>query len=140
MSTMSVARVVLGLGVAVAILAGAGHGAAADVKDKVSVQIESVGLHPGMPPGMYVCAGGHLHVKGIVQNHAGVDLGKVTVTGRAFDAAGKLLGTATASIKRGVLRPNEKAPVDVEFLTVTGPMIERATRTELSVTEAASKH
>lgn len=37
--------------------------AAKDVKDKVKVEIESVGLHPGMDPGMYVCAGGHLHIK-----------------------------------------------------------------------------
>lgn len=38
--------------------------AAADLKDKVKVEISTVGLHPGMDPGMYVCASGHLHIRG----------------------------------------------------------------------------
>src|SRR5712691_4155924 len=73
--------------------------AARDFKDKVKVEIESVGLHPGMDPGMYVCASGHLHIKGTVQNLADVPLRQVKVAGRAFDAQGKLLGTATTTTK-----------------------------------------
>ncbi len=59
---------------ALVVLGGLSHALAADLKDKVKVEIESVGLHPGMDPGMYVCALGHLHIKGTVQNLAGVPL------------------------------------------------------------------
>lgn len=136
---MTFARIALGLGVAVSMLGGAGLVSAADVKDKVTVQIESIGVQPGMPPGMYVCARGHLHVKALVQNQAGVDVGQVKVAGRAFDVDQQLLGTATASTRQAVLRPNETARVDIEFLTVTGSLIPSVTKPELTVTEARSK-
>src|ERR687887_2756532 len=77
---------------------------AADVKDKIKVDVESVGLHPGMDPGMYVCALGHLHIKGTVYNGAGVPVGHVKVAGKAYDADGKLLGTATTSTKATTLK------------------------------------
>jgi len=113
---------------------------AIDLKDKVKVEIESVGLHPGMDPGMYVCASGHLHIKGSVQNIAGVPLGQVKVAGMAFGPDGKLLGTATFSTKQPTLGPNETAEINLEFLTVTGPMIQQVKRHEVTVVEAPAKH
>lgn len=121
------------------MLGGFGLALAADMKDKVKVEIESVGLHPGMEPGMYVCALGHLHIKGTVQNQAGVPLGPIKVAGKAFDAQGKLLGTATAVSKKPALGPGEKAEINVEFLNVTGPMIEQVKKHEVSVVEAPAK-
>jgi len=112
---------------------------AIDLKDKVKVEIESVGLHPGMDPGMYVCASGHLHIKGSVQNIAGVPLGQVKVAGMAFGPDGKLLGTATFSTKQPTLGPNETAEINLEFLTVTGPMIQQVKRHEVTVVEAPAK-
>ncbi len=121
------------------VIGGFAAEVAADPKDKVTVEIESVGLHPGMDPGMYVCAGGHLHIKGTVQNLAGVPLGPIKVTGKAFGADGKLLGTATASTKTASLGPGEKAEINVEFLTVTGLNIQRVKRHEVTVIEAPPK-
>jgi hypothetical protein len=112
--------------------------AAKDLKDKVKVEIESVGLHPGMDPGMYVCAGGHLHIRGTVQNLTNAPLGQVKVAGRAFDADGKLLGTATTSTKVAKVAPGEKAEINLEFLTVTGPAIQQVKRHEVTVVEARS--
>jgi len=112
--------------------------AAKDLKDKVKVEIESVGLHPGMDPGMYVCASGHLHIKGTVQNLADVPLRQVKVTGRAFDGAGKLLGTATTTTKTDKVAPGQKSEINLEFLTVTGPAIDQVKRHEVSVAEAPS--
>jgi ABC-type uncharacterized transport system substrate-binding protein len=112
--------------------------AASDLKDKVKVEIESVGLHPGMDPGMYVCASGHLHIKGTVQNLANVSLGQVKVAGRAFDGDGKLLGTATTTTKSEKVAPGEKAEINLEFLTVTGPAIRQVKRHEVTVVEAQS--
>ena len=112
--------------------------AAKDLKDKVKVEIENVGLHPGMDPGMYVCAGGHLHIKGTVQNLADTPLRHVKVAARAFDADGKLLGTATAMTKGEKVAPKEKAEINVEFLSVTGPSIQRVKRHEITVVEAPS--
>jgi hypothetical protein len=111
---------------------------AKDLKDKVKVEIESVGLHPGMDPGMYVCASGHLHIKGTVQNGADVPLRQVKVAGEAFDAAGKLLGTATTTTKTETLAPGQKAEINLEFLTVTGPAIEQVKRHDVRVVEARS--
>jgi hypothetical protein len=111
---------------------------AKDFKDKVKVEIESVGLHPGMDPGMYVCAGGHLHIKGTVQNLADTPLRQVKVAGRAFDADGKLLGTAVATTKSEKVAPKEKAEINLEFLNVTGPAIQRVKRHEVIVVEAPS--
>jgi hypothetical protein len=110
--------------------------AAKDLKDKVKVEVSSVGLHPGMDPGMYVCASGHLHIKGTVHNLADVPLRQVKVTGRAFDGAGKLLGTATTTTKIDKLVPGATAEINLEFLTVTGPTIDLVKRHEVSVTEA----
>jgi len=121
------------------MLGGLSLALAADMKDKVKVEIESVGLHPGMEPGMYVCALGHLHIKGTVQNQGGVPLGQIKVAGKAFDAQGKLLGTATAMTKNPALGPGEKAEINVEFLNVTGPMIEQVKKHEVSVVEALTK-
>lgn len=121
------------------ILGGLSAALAADLKDKVKVEIESVGLHPGMDPGMYVCALGHLHIKGTVQNLAGVPLGPIKVAAKAFDSEGKLLGTATSSTKQTTLRPNDKAEINLEFLTVTGPMVQQVKKHEISVIEAPPK-
>jgi hypothetical protein len=112
---------------------------AADFKDKIKVEVDSVGLHPGMDPGMYVCAGNHLHIKGTVQNLAGVPLGQIKVAGKAFGPEDKLLGTATFSTKQATLGPGEKAEINVEFLTVTGPLIQQVKRHELAVVEAPPK-
>jgi len=123
----------------VVILGGLGSPLAADFTDKVKVEIESVGLHPGMDPGMYVCASGHLHVKGSVQNLASVTLGQIKVAGKAFDSEGKLLGTATSSTKQATLAPGDKAEINLEFLTVTGPLIQQVKRHEAAVIEAPAK-
>jgi hypothetical protein len=112
---------------------------AVDVKDKMRVEVESVGLHPGMDPGMYVCALGHLHIKGTVQNGAGVSVGPVKVAGKAYGADGKLLGTATTSTKQATLGPGEKAEINLEFLTVTGPQIQEVKKHEVTVVEAPAK-
>jgi hypothetical protein len=124
---------------AIVVLGGFGNALAVDLKDKVKLEIESVGLHPGMEPGMYVCAGNHLHIKGTVQNLAGVPLGHVKVGGKAFGADGKLLGTATFVTKQATLAPGGKAEINVEFLTVTGPLIEQVKKHELAVVEAPPK-
>lgn len=125
--------------VALLMLGGYVPSLAADLKDKVKVEIDSVGLHPGMEPGMYVCASDHLHIKGTVQNLTKVTLGKIKVAGKAFGADGKLLGTAAFSTKQATLAPGEKAEINVEFLTVTGPLIEKVKRHELAVLEAPAR-
>jgi hypothetical protein len=127
------------LTIALLMLGGFTAVLAGDVKDKVKVEIESVGLHPGMDPGMYVCASGHLHIKGSVQNLADVALGQVKVAGKAFDVKGKLLGMATYVTKETSLGPGEKTEINLEFLTVTGPMIQEVKRHEVMVIEAPAK-
>jgi hypothetical protein len=112
--------------------------AARDLKQQVKVEIESVGLHPGMDPGMYVCAGGHLHIKGTVQNMTSVAIRQVKVAGRAFDAEGKLLGTAVTTTKAEKVAPGQKAEINLEFLTVTGQAIRQVKRHEVTVVEAPS--
>lgn len=119
--------------VALMLLGGAEVAFAGNLKDEVKVQIESTEMHPGMAPGMYVCAAGHLHIKATVQNLSGVPVGPIKVAGEVFDADRKLLGTATASTKRRVLKPNDKAAINLEFLTVTGPLIEQVKSQELTV-------
>src|SRR5918996_626593 len=104
------------------MLGGFGVSLAADLKDKVTVETLNVGVHPGMDPGLYICGQNHLHIKGTVHNMAGVTLGRVKVGGKAFAADGKLLGTATFSTKDGSLAPGDKAEINLEFLTVTGPL------------------
>ena len=122
------------------IVGGAATAPAADLKDKVKIEVSSVGLHPGMDPGLYVCALGHLHIKGTVQNLTDVALGRIKVAGKAFDDEGKLLGTATSVTKQATLGPGEKAEINVEFLTVTGPMIQRVKKHVLAVVEAPAQH
>ena len=130
----SVMSLVIGL-----LMGGFGVSFAADLKDKVRVETLNVGLHPGMDPGLYICAQNHLHIKGTVHNRGDVTLGKIKVSGKSFAADGKLLGTATFSTKEASLAPGEKAEVNLEFLTVTGPLIEKVKRHELAVLEAPSK-
>ena len=126
--------------VAIMMLGGVDVALAGDVKNDVKVEIESTGeTHPGMEPGMYVCAAGHLHIKGTVQNLTGVPMGPIKVTGKVFDADGKVLGTATAATKRLVLNPNDKAEINLEFLTVTGPLIKQVKNQELAVIAVGSK-
>lgn len=60
------------------------------------------------------------------------------MAGRAFDADGKLLGTATTATKAAKVAPGEKAEINLEFLTVTGPAIQRVKRHEVTVVEAPS--
>lgn len=124
-----------------ALVLGAGSitGSAAELTDKVKVEIDSVGLHPGMEPGMYVCSAGHLHIKGTVQNLADVPLGKIKVGGKAFDENGNLLGIASSSTKAALLNPGDKAEINLEFLTVTGNLIPQAKRHEVTVLDAAPK-
>ena len=118
------------------MLGGIATSQAANLKDKVKAEIGTVGLHPGMDPGMYVCAANHLHIKGTVQNLADVSVGRIKLAGKAFGADGKLLGTATTSTKQVALAPGDKAEFNMEFLTVTGPLIERVKKHELDVVEA----
>src|ERR1700681_1019975 len=92
--------------VAIVMLGGVDAALAGDLKDEV--EIESTEVHQGMEPGMYVCAAGHLHIKGTVQNLATVPVGPIKVAGKVFDADGKLLGTATPSTTRSGLNPNDK--------------------------------
>jgi hypothetical protein len=130
--------IVASLGVAALLAAGAPvMGRAADLGDKVKIDVDSVGLHPGLDPGMYVCASGHLHIKGTVQNLTEAPLGRITVSGRAFDSDDNLLGTATSLTKRRLLQPGEKTEINLEFLTVTGEKIEAAKRHEISVVDVA---
>ncbi len=112
---------------------------AANLKDQVKVEIDSMGLHPGLAPGMYVCASSHLHIKASVANLASLALGKIKVGGEAYGPDRVLLGKATASTKKPVLLPGEKADVNLEFLTITGPTIEQVTGAELTVIEAPAR-
>ena len=109
---------------------------AANLKDQVTVEIDSMGLHPGLAPGMYVCASTHLHVKASVENLASLVLGQIKVAGKAYGPDRALFGKATSSTKNSFLLPGEKADVDLEFLTITGPTIEQVTDVELTVIEA----
>jgi hypothetical protein len=112
---------------------------ASELNNQVKVEIQSTGLHADMAPGMYVCAEGHLHIKGTVQNLANVPVGTIKVAGKVFDADGKLLGTATASTKRSVLNPRETADVNLEFLTVTGERIKQVKNQTLEVVAVVPK-
>ncbi|HWO40520.1 MAG TPA: FxLYD domain-containing protein [Candidatus Eisenbacteria bacterium] len=123
----------------VLMLGGTSASPAADLKDKVKVETSTVGLHPGMDPGLYICSKNHLHIKGTVQNMADIPLGKIQVSGKAFGADGELLGTATFSPKLAALAPGEKAEINLEFLTVTGELIEKVKKHELAVVEALPK-
>src|ERR1700687_4825764 len=91
--------------VALMMLGGDDVALAGDLKDEVKIEIESTEVHSGMEPGMYVCAAGHLHLKGTVQNLTGVPMGPIKVAGKVFDGDGQVLRTATASTQRLVLNP-----------------------------------
>jgi hypothetical protein len=132
-------RTVTKLAVVITIFAGLSPALAADVREQVKLEVESVGLHPGMDPGLYVCALGHLHIKGTVQNLSNVPLGQIKVAGKAFDADGKLLGTAASTTKQAVLAPSQKTEFNLEFLDVTGPKINEVKKHEATVVEAAAK-
>ena len=112
---------------------------AAEPNTQVKVEIQSVGLHADMAPGTYVCAEGHFHIKGTVQNLTAMPVGPVTVAGKVFDADGKLLGTASASTKRPVLNPNDTADVNLEFLTVTGALIKQVKNQTIEVVAVGAK-
>ncbi|HEX9680168.1 MAG TPA: FxLYD domain-containing protein [Anaerolineales bacterium] len=125
---------------AIAILGGLSPAFAADMKDKVKMEVGSVGLHPGMDPGLYVCALGHLHIKGTLENLSDVSLGRIKVAGKAFDADGKLLGVASSTTKQAVLAPSQKTEFNLEFLSVTGPKLNEVKRHEVGVVEAPTKN
>jgi hypothetical protein len=119
--------------VATMLLGGVDATLAGDLKDAVKVEVGRTGMHSDMAPGTYVCAAGHFHIKGTVQNLAAEPVGSIKVAGKVFDAEGKVLGTATATTKRPVLNPNDKAEVDLEFLTVTGLLVKQVKNHELAV-------
>ena len=112
---------------------------AVNLKDKVSVEIESKQFHAAMDAGTYMCAAQHLHIKAVVENRADVRLGRIKVAGKVFDGGGAIMGTATASTRQSFLVPGETAGVDLEFLTVVGQLIEDVERHELAVVEALAK-
>ncbi|HTS21269.1 MAG TPA: FxLYD domain-containing protein [Casimicrobiaceae bacterium] len=114
-----------------------GATAAGELKDQMKVEVQTSETHADMQPGTYVCAAGHLHVKATVQNLADVAVGPVKVTGKALDADGKVIGTATATTRKPALAPHETAPVDIEFLGVTGPLIKAVKSEQLTVVSVA---
>ena len=114
------------------VLGGFSGAVAAGLAEKVKVEVDASERQPGM----YVCAGGHLHIKGTVQNLADVPLGRIKVVGKAFDSAGKLLGTATVAAAKSTLKPGEKAPFDLEFVSVSGPRIQQVKKREITVVDA----
>jgi hypothetical protein len=120
------------------VLAAAGV-SAADLKDEMKIQVETAELHAGMAPGTFVCAEGHFHIRATIQNLASVPVGQVKVSGKVFAADGKLLGTATASTRAPMLNPNDKAPINLEFLKVTGPLIDEVKKQELEVVAVGPK-
>ena len=125
--------------VAIMTLGGVDVALAGDLKDEVKIEVETAQMHPGMAPGTFVCAEGHFHIKGTVQNLAAVPVGPIKVAGKVFDADGKVLGTATASTRQSVLNPNDKATINLEFLTVTGPLIKQVKNQELAVIAVGPK-
>ena len=120
-------------------LAGYDAALAGDLTGEMKVQIETAALAQHMKPGTYVCAQGHLHIKGTVQNLASVPVGQIIVAGKVFDADGNLLDTATASTRQPVLNPNDKAPINLEFLKITGPLVQKVRNQELTVVAVAPK-
>ena len=129
-------QILVSLIAALVIIGASAPAQAANLKDQVKVEIDSMGLHPGLAPGMYVCASTHLHVKASVENLASSVLGQIKVAGKAYGPDRVLLGKATSSTKNSFLLPGEKADVDLEFLTITGSTIEQVTDAELTVIEA----
>ncbi|MGH8799290.1 MAG: FxLYD domain-containing protein [Casimicrobiaceae bacterium] len=124
---------------ALVMLGATGAALAAAVSEAIRIEVASTEVHPGMAPGQYVCGEGHLHIKGTVQNLTAVPVGSIKVAGKVFDANGKVLGTATASTRRAVLNPNDKADINLEFLTVTGALIQQVKNQELTVVAVGAK-
>ena len=122
-----------------AMLSAIGAASASDLKDQMKVEIRSSEEHAGMPAGTYICAAGHLHVKASVQNLADVPVGAVKVAGKALDAEGKVVGTATASTRQREIGPKESAPLDMEFESITGPLIKQVKSEQLSVVSVGPK-
>jgi hypothetical protein len=122
-----------------AVLSAMGAASAADLKDQMKIEIRSSEEHAGMPAGTYVCAAGHLHVKVTVQNLADVPVPAVEVAGKALDAEGKVVGTATASTRQREVGPKESAPIDMEFESVTGPLIKQVKSEQLTVVSVGPK-
>jgi hypothetical protein len=122
-----------------AVLSAMGAASAADLKDQMKIEIRSSEEHAGMPAGTYVCAAGHLHVKATVQNLADVPVGAVEVAGKALDAEGKVVGTARASTRQREVGPKESAPIDMEFESVTGPLIKQVKSEQLTVVSVGPK-
>ena len=112
---------------------------AEDLDKQMRVQIDDDQVHSGMPAGTYVCAAGHLHVKATVQNLGNETVGTVKVAGKALDAHGKVLGIATATTRQAQLEPLDSAPIDMEFKSVTGPLLERVKSEDLAVVSVAPK-
>jgi hypothetical protein len=56
--------------------------------------------------------------------------------GTALDSAGTVLGRATASTRQQKLGPGAKAGFDLEFVTVTGPRVQRVKKHEVKVVDA----
>ncbi len=109
-------------------------------KEKVKVEIKKTGLHLGMDPGLYICAGSHLHIKGTVQNVTKNTLVSVKLEGKAYDAGGKLIGTAyprkLKPLPLAPLKPGQKNEFDLEFREITGNKIRMTKKQEVVVTEA----
>jgi len=132
---MKMLRVVLPLAVClIATLA-----LAADMKDKVKFEADYVGLHPGVDPGMYVCGGGHFHVRGKVQNLSDSPVHRIKVEAKAYDAQGNLLGTASDATKSDIVMQNEKAEIDFEFRSVPGTRIRDVKKYDVVVIQAQSR-
>ena len=107
------------------------------LKDKLKLQVLSVGLDPDLPKGFFICGEGHLHIRATVQNRSSAPIGKVTVAGKVFDAEGALLGEANGTTQLPRLLPYETTEVNLEFLKVTGPKIEQVKRHEETIVEAS---
>jgi hypothetical protein len=124
---------------AVLVLLGSTPGLAIEasqLKDTIKLEVLSVGLQPGMPPGFFICSEGHLHIRASVKNTGSVPLDGIKVAGKVFDASGEMLGTATAVAKPEKVAPNGMSEVNLEFLKVTGPKIEQVKNHEVTVVEA----
>ena len=133
--------ILAGIIISLVIFGGVASAPAADPKDNVRVEILNTDLHQGMDPGLYVCAGSHLHIKGTVQNVTKKTLVSIKLEGKAYDAKGKLVGTAyprkLKPLRLVPLKPREKAEFDLEFRTLTGAKIQMAEKQEIVVIEAA---
>ncbi len=113
---------------------------ALEPKEKVKVEITKTGLHLGMDPGLYVCAGSHLHITGTVQNVTDKILVSVNLEGKAYDAGGRLIGTAhprkLKPLPLAPLKPGQKNEFDLEFRELVGDKIRMTNKQEVVVTEA----